>query len=216
MMRFLFLLILLLRVNGVYCQVTIPFEFISEEENHLIKENDSVKFFIASGDSANTVSINEEASYYKLFNRDRRVIAEGPFIAEGDKYLQDGKWTAYFNNGKIKVIGYYKRNMPVGTWQEFYSSGKPKVISNYAIFIDRELITCMSGSYQEYYPTGKLKVSGFYAAEAHKTADTLLVEDPVSGETKKVVQKHNDLKPVKTGRWEYYTEEGELDKKEEF
>lgn len=216
MIKYLPAVIILLNCTHIFAQANIPFEFTSEEENRLIRENDSVKFYVATGDSSNTVAINEEASFYRLLNREHKVIAEGPFIAEGDKYLQDGRWVAYFGNGKVKLAGFYRRNSPIGAWQEYFSSGKIKSVYNYGIFIDKEVATCLSGSYQEYYPSGKLKVTGFYAAEAHKTADTALVEDPVTGETKKVVQKHNELKPVKTGHWEYYTEEGELDKKEDF
>src|ERR1700733_3468721 len=70
----------------------IPFEFTSEEDNRLIKEDDSFKYYVASGDTNQVVCINEETYGYKLLSKDRKVIADGSFIIEGDKYLQDGKW----------------------------------------------------------------------------------------------------------------------------
>src|ERR1700743_1211596 len=85
----------------------IPFQFTSEEDNRLIKEGDSVKLYVATGDSSNIVSIDEEATYYNCLSRDHKVLAEGAYIAEGDKFLQDGKWVERFENGKLKMTGSY-------------------------------------------------------------------------------------------------------------
>jgi antitoxin component YwqK of YwqJK toxin-antitoxin module len=194
----------------------IPFEFTSEEENRLIKENDSLKFFVADDDSTNIVTLNEEASYYKLLSKDHKVLAEGSYLAEGDKYLQDGRWSQYYSGGKVKITGYYRRNKLIGTWQEYYPTGKLKTVANYAAFTDKgETYTCKSGSYQEYYASGKLKLSGFYSADLHKVKDTVVVEDPVSGERIQKILEKNKPTAEKTGRWEYYTEDGELEKKED-
>ena len=70
-------------------RVNIPFEFTSEEENKLLKEDYSLKYFVANGDGTNTVCINDEQSYYKLLNKDHKVIAEGSFIAEGEKIVSE-------------------------------------------------------------------------------------------------------------------------------
>jgi antitoxin component YwqK of YwqJK toxin-antitoxin module len=226
MKQFLFLILFTAAYNGysqlyspkgdsTISQVFIPFEFTSEEDNKLAGEDDSVKYYVAS-DGKNLVSINEESSYYKLLTKEHKVITDGPFIAEGDKFLQDGKWTERFDNGKIKMSGYYHRNNPIGTWREFYSNGKPKAIYNYAIIMDNgETYTCLSGSYQEFYQTGKLKVNGFYSANAIKVKDTIYVQDPVTLSTVSKVLTHNIYYPEKTGHWEYYTESGELDKKDD-
>ena len=68
-----------------FAQSLIPFEFTSEDENRLLKENDSFKYYVASGDTMNTVGINEEGQYYKLLNKDLKLIAAGTFIMEGEK-----------------------------------------------------------------------------------------------------------------------------------
>lgn len=211
------ILICIIVTINTNAQVSISFDFSSEEDNRLIKENDSVKFYVASGDTNNIVCINEETSYYRLLNKDNRVIAEGAFVMEGDKYLQEGKWIENYESGKLKLTGSFKKNKPIGCWTEYYQNGKVKNISNYAIITDADgLISCLSGTYQEFYKTGQIKVSGFYAAELFKIKDTLNVDDPVSGKTVAKIRTHNALKSEKFGHWEYYTETGELDKKQDY
>src|ERR1039458_6864747 len=135
MLKRLWIVLLLAISSLTRAQPTIPFEFISEDENRLKKENDSLKYYVASGDTSNTVVINEEASMYKLLNKNHKIIAEGAFVAEGDKYLRDGHWVEKYDNGKIKNSGYYRRNLPIGTWQEYYNTGIIKAIWNYGMFI---------------------------------------------------------------------------------
>ena len=214
--RLLLLSVLVLSQYHCLAQVAIPFEFTSEDENRLIKETDSVKYYVASGDTTNEVSLNEETSIYRLINKNHKVIAEGQYILEGEKYLQTGKWTERFDNGKIKAAGYFLRSRPVGTWQEFFANGKISIISNYAILSDGlETSSCMSGTYQEFYQSGKLKVSGLYSAKRFVAHDTITVQDPVTNaETIKIVT-HGSYVPEKAGHWEYYSENGELDKGEE-
>lgn len=200
-----------------HTQELISFEFASEEENRFLRENDSCKFYIASSDTALIVSLNEEASYYKLINKAEKVVAEGGYILENDKYLQAGKWTERYDNGKIKLTGYYRRNKPIGTWQSFYPTGKLKAVYNYTIIVNEKGGTnyCLSGTWQEYYPDGKLKVNGVYIASEAKATDTIEVEDPVTDQKILKVVSKVEYKPVKTGTWEYYSSSGELDKKEE-
>src|SRR4051812_38832184 len=109
--RILLLCMVLFSIKGSG-QTLIPFEFISEEENHLISENDSVKFYVSAGDSSQIVCLNEEGLSYKLMNKAKVVLAEGSFIIEGEKYLQTGKWIERYDNGKTKVTGCYRRNKP--------------------------------------------------------------------------------------------------------
>jgi len=219
MKRSLSLIIFLAFISGqVLAQALIPFEFTSEEDNKLLKENDSVKFYEASGDSSNMVSLNEESLYYKLLSKDYKVLAEGAYITEGEKFIQDGKWVARYENGKPKITGAYRKNLPIGTWHEYFSNGKLQLVTNYAIITGEhgETFYCMSGTYQEYYENGKIKTSGYYAAGIIKVADTIYVTDPVSEKTVVKYNSHGEYYPEKTGHWEYYTESGELDKKEDF
>jgi antitoxin component YwqK of YwqJK toxin-antitoxin module len=122
-----------------------------------------------------------------------------------------------YDNGKIKLTGYYKKSKPIGCWIEYYPNGKTKSSSNYAVFIDfDDVTTCLSGAYQEFYKTGQLKVNGFYSANLYKVKDTIKVEDPVSGTTVAKIRQHSSVKSEKFGQWEFYTETGELDKKQDY
>ena len=201
--------------SRVCAQNTIPFEFTSEEDNRLIKENDSFKYYVASGDTNNIVCLDEDGSYYKLLSKDHKLIAEGAFTVDADKYIQQGKWTEHYSNGKVKLTGYYIQGKPAGTWQEYYNTGKLKTVFNFAI-IDDDVYrsSCLSGSYQEFYQNGKIKMVGFYAATSSTTKDTIGVDDPVTGERMRTVATHKTYKAEKTGNWEHYDENGELEKKE--
>jgi antitoxin component YwqK of YwqJK toxin-antitoxin module len=215
-MRILMLVLLLVTTVWMSGAQTILFEFKSAEDNRFVKETDSFKYYVASGDTMNTVGISEEFSMYKLFNEDMKVITEGDFIAEGDRFLKDGKWTAYFNSGRVKQTGYYRRNVPVGTWLEFYSDGKFRKITNYGIFMERGgFSACLSGTYQEFHKNGNLKVNGFYSAVLTEILDTIKVMDPVTSQYVYNISKRNGVKAERTGRWEYFEENGELQKKEE-
>ena len=194
----------------IYAQETIPFDFTSDEDNRLIKENDSVKYYAASGDTTNIACINEEASVYWLLNKEHKLLAMGSFVTEGDKLLQDGKWVAKYENGKLKLTGYYQQGLPVGTWQEFYDNGKAKMISNYAVIKDDrgKISSCLSGTFEEFHNNGKLKTEGFYAAVLTTATDSVEVEDPVTNVKVYSIDKSTTYKPEKTGHWENYDENG--------
>jgi antitoxin component YwqK of YwqJK toxin-antitoxin module len=199
-----------------FAQALIPMHFSLEDDNVLLNENDSVRYYQQLADTTKIVCINEDASSYKLLNKARKLITDGYFTAEGDKYLQEGKWTQRYDNGKVKVTGYYSKNKPVGAWQECYPTGNPKSIYSYAIINDNGVIsTCISGTWQEFYPDGKMKASGFYSATAIKVSDTLIIEDPITDTKVSKIMIHSDYKPEKTGHWEYFKQTGELDKKED-
>lgn len=199
-------------------QELIPFKYKSEEDNKLISENDSVRVYVAAGDTGMAVTINEEILFAKMVYRrnKKKVIAEGTIIAEGDGYVQHGGWMMYHSNGAPKISGSFVKGKPAGAWQEYYTSGKPKKTYHYAILSDKDgTYTCMSGAYNEYYETGGIKVTGFYLAERSRTTDTQTVEDPISGEKKVNTVSRSIYKPRKTGPWEYYNDAGEAEKKEE-
>jgi len=211
-------IVLLLGFSGkTEAQLSIPFDFTSEEENRLIKENDSLKYYVATTDTSNVVVINEEANWYKLLSKNHKLIAEGAYVADGDKLLQEGKWVALFEGGKTRMAGYYHRNMPIGTWTEYYNSGKVKTTANYGVFIFKgQPASCLSGTWQEFHPNGLIKVNGFYSGTIYSYKDTVQVDDPVSDQKVPKVITHNEMRAEKMGHWEYYDEAGELERSEDF
>lgn len=205
--------------SDVMGQALIPFKYTSEEENRLIKENDTVRYYIATGDTVNVVALNEEAMYYKLVNRKdkKKVVAEGGLIADGEGYLPHGRWVQYYNTGKTAISGSYIKGKPAGIWEEFYPDGRLKVSGHYAIISDKDgVTTCRSGEYLEYYSNGQLKESGYYAADRTVSKDSTSVEDPVSGKMVTKTISKSYYSPKKAGPWDHYSEAGEVEKHEEF
>ncbi|MBE2290193.1 MAG: hypothetical protein IAE95_11605 [Chitinophagaceae bacterium] len=214
-----FVLLVFCAGSDVMGQALIPFKYTSEEENRLIKENDTLRYYIATGDTVNVVALNEEAMYYKLVNRKdkKKVVAEGGLIADGEGYLQHGRWVQYYNSGKTAISGSYIKGKPAGIWEEYYPDGRLKVSGYYAIISDKDgITTCRSGEYLEYYSNGQLKVSGYYAADRTVSKDSTTVEDPVSGKMVTKTISKSYYSPKKAGSWDHYSEAGEVEKHEEF
>ena len=212
-------LLALCTFGDVVAQSLIGLKYTSEEDNRLIKENDTVRYYIATGDTVNVVALNEEAMYYRLVNRKdkKKVVAEGGMVAEGEGFLQHGRWIQYHSNGKTAISGSYIKGKPAGIWEEYYPDGRLKISGHYAIISDKDgITTCRAGEYLEYYSNGQIKVSGYYAADRTVSKDTLTVDDPVSGKavTKTVSRSYYSSK--KAGFWDYYSETGEPEKHEEF
>ncbi len=213
-----FLIVFSFVVSKINAQVLIPIKFVSEEDNRLLKENDTLRYYVASGDSINVVAINEELLNYKLVNKRNKlkVVAEGGIIPDGDSYLQHGHWRQFYSNGSAEITGSYLRGKPVGSWETYYQDGRVKTAAHYALITDKDgTNTCMSGEYREYYANGKLKTLGYYTADRNRYQDTLQVEDPLTGSKLVKTLYKSSYTPRKTGFWEYYTEEGELEKKED-
>ena len=200
-----------------FAQVETPLSFTSEDDNKLIKEADSGKYYTASKDPEKTVFIGEDPMVYRLYDKENVVLVEGTLVADGDKYLHQGKWTEYYGKGKVKASGCYVRDRPIGRWLKYYPSGKLMSSYSYApIENNGSPYYCMAGSYEEYYENGQLKVSGFYKAVIDENSkDTVIIQDPMTGNDVKKIIKGSRPRPEKFGTWEYYDEKGELTKKED-
>ncbi|HXS38085.1 MAG TPA: hypothetical protein VN721_15385 [Flavipsychrobacter sp.] len=214
-------LILLVILTGLFkssfAQVEMPFSFKSDDDNRLIKEEDSGSYYVATGDTTNIVFIGEDESIYRLFNIDNKLLCEGNFSTEGDRYLHEGKWTEYYTNGKIKTTGYYHKDNPVGLWQSFYSNGQLKRTCTYTLIENKGTYYCMTGLYQDYFENGQVRISGLYKAIIDENSrDTVYSEDPVTGKSIPKIDIGHRPWPQKFGMWEYYDEKGALVKKENF
>lgn len=216
-MKKLLLFLAILVFKSSFAQVETPLNFTSEDDNKVVKETDSGKYYTASKDADLTVYIGEDPMTYRLFDKDNVLLVEGTLVADGDKYLHQGKWTEYYGKGKVKASGYYVRDRPMGNWRKYYPSGKLMSSYTYApIENSGTPYYCMAGSYQEYYENGQLKVNGFYKAVIDENSkDTVVVQDPMTGNDTKKIVKGTRPRPEKYGTWEYYGENGELTKKED-
>jgi antitoxin component YwqK of YwqJK toxin-antitoxin module len=218
MIKYLFLSLLAICAHTcMYAQTEITFPYTSEDDNRLISETDSGKYYVADGDTTNIVFINDDGTSCRVMNSNHKVLCEGGLNNSQDQYLQDGKWTEYYPDGKIKTTGYYYLGKPMGTWVHYYSSGKPKSEYSYAIISENgSNNACLNGVYKEYYKSGKLKVQGFYKVDIDGTMnDTIMVKDPVTMTNKMVIQKVRAVQPEKIGKWEEYAENGATPQKED-
>lgn len=131
-------------------QVETPISFTSEDDNKVVQETDSGKYYAATGNDGKTVFINEELKY-RLYDKDNRLVAEGTVSNDGDKYLREGHWTEYYPSGKIKNSGQYHRNNPVGTWEKYYANGNLMSVCSYAMVEGTTAFYCMTGTYEEFF-----------------------------------------------------------------
>lgn len=88
------------------------------------------------------------------------VAAQNKTNGKGEKI---GRWTTYYDNGKIMYEGTFANGMPVGEFKRYYDSGKLKLKQNFE----------KSGEvYTELYrPTGKLLSKGYYNSLEQKIGE---------------------------------------------
>ena len=61
-----------------------------------------------------------------IYDYSNTIKAEGGYVAVGKKYLEDGHFTYYYQNGQIESEGDFARGVKVGNWKRFESNGKRK------------------------------------------------------------------------------------------
>ena len=198
-------------------QIDIPLRLNTDDEGQLIKETDSGKYYHASGDGDRVVFLGEDPLVYRLLTKERKTIVEGSLSSEADSYAREGKWVEYFDNGLVKITGYYYKNKPTGMWQKYYPSGKIMAAYTYGLVDNEEYFSVLIGSYTECFENGRIRVNGLYKASLNpNNKDSIYVEDAVTGEQVLKTVPSRKPKSEKIGSWEYYSENGELMKKEEY
>jgi len=186
-------------------------------ENMLSQREDSEGYWmIMKADTNVVVFVGKNQKTYKHFDKKTmQLIVEGDLGGRvyTDTYHRFGKWTEYYNTGKIKTIGHYYNNLPTGSWQFFYPNGQLK--ESYSItLIELESAhnTCRVGLYELFYENGQVKETGFYKVLTELTAIEVL--DYETSEPFVV----NKLMPVskKYGIWEYFNNDGKIKSIEEY
>ncbi len=61
-----------------------------------------------------------------IYDYTNTIKAEGNYTLIGKKYLEDGHFTFYYQNGQIESEGIYARGIKVGNWKRFDMNGKRK------------------------------------------------------------------------------------------
>lgn len=167
------------------------------------------------GDSL-TVYMSDDG-YYKMVNRNGKVVEEGDTDEGDDNFTRHGKWSEYYADGTLKASGSYAHDQPYGHWQLFGANGK--IQSEYDILViiaeDGTKAYCRAGEEIVYYSDGRVKEERFFLAEPYNGEERVAVEDPETGKKtwSKVAVKSYRAKPF--GSWTYYNPDGTVEKKED-
>ncbi len=112
---------------------------------------------------------------------------------------ENGPYTAFYLNGKIKEEGIKNNDEEEGVWKYYDPNGKLQKTVTYKNGYQ-------FGKYEEYYPNGNVKESGQYTWTKGYTMESVFDAD---GNEKKV-KKMSDHVPKKTGEWKTFDETGKL------
>jgi antitoxin component YwqK of YwqJK toxin-antitoxin module len=180
---------------------------------------DTARFYKV-GSTGVTYLVCDNNRVYKQYHNDKLTLH-----GELDKrrgrhggFMKTGKWTEYYDNGKIKCIGAYYKDIPVDKWMKYYENGKLQAEYSYAyVDVKEGARNNLSGLYRGYYDNGNLKTEGLYKQAVDPNfRDTIFVENPVTGEMIMRIRKVLEPVSVKFGVWRHYSKEGRLEKEEEF
>lgn len=108
--------------------------------------------------------------------------------------LEQGYWTYYFPNGKVKSMGTYLNGKKAGVWKFYFDNGK---LAQQGNFINGE----PDGIWKIYYQSGNLLANEVYVSGLLEGGYTELADDS-SGN--KITAKGNYFRNMRDGDWIYY------------
>lgn len=180
-----------------------------------MQQDDNGGYHFDIGDSL-TVIMSDDG-YYKLVNRDGKVLEEGDTDEGDERFTRHGKWTEYYASGAPKATGNYYHNQPYGHWQFYNTSGKVQSECDILVITadDGTTAYCKAGEELVYYDDGKIREERFFRAEPYNGEDRVMVEDPETGKKSwsKITVKAFRAKPF--GTWVYYGPDGTVEKRED-
>lgn len=181
-------------------------------EKPIKKDADGIYYNL---DAQRIIFLSSRDSTYQVYSKAYELQEQGHYtMTAADSIGRQGLCTELYASGKVKSIGNYTRNRPVGEWNRYYPSGK--LMANYSIKVVSKDLFNYSGIYNEYYENGQTKVKGNYAMTPNEDStleDTFKLLSPSTGEQwARLLAKFSD----KVGIWYYYSEKGEQLKEEEY
>jgi antitoxin component YwqK of YwqJK toxin-antitoxin module len=210
---------------------------VSKSEYYLINFVDTlyrVKVFVNENLYCETYSTDlfwsvSRKGYTHYYYKTGEIEWEG-FCKEG---FPHGEWVKFHQNGKIKSIINYYLNALKGTYTEYFEDGKIKTRGKYDYYeapIYSYFYSCKIGQWEYYYSNGKIKSIENYWDGPPFEQEIINIEDYIiepgiaSNEYFEKVRllpngTFDDSKykrNVKHGVWNYWNEEGELEKRETY
>ena len=168
-------------------------------------------------DSSLTYFIGKDYQDYRLWKKNTLILTGnlGGRIFR-DYFQKFGEWKEYYQNGKIRAVGHYNFDNPIGVWTYYYPNGKKKKwFTITKIETDSTTSYCKTGQFEDFYENGNIKLRGFYKLSfdtmviAWTTIDTSDSEKFID-----VIARGHRSKPDHT--WTYYKINGELERTENY
>lgn len=206
-------LTLFLLLFGLSCEAQLNDAFRQYySEKPFKKDADGIYYNL---DAQRLIFFSTHDSIYQVYSKAYELQEQGHYtMTAPDSIGRHGLCTELYSTGKVKAIGNYIRNKPVGEWNRYYPSGK--LMANYTIKIVSKNLFNYSGVYNEYYENGQARVKGNYAMAPNEDStleDTFKLLSPSTGEQwTRLLTKFSD----KVGIWYYYNEKGEQTGEEEY
>jgi antitoxin component YwqK of YwqJK toxin-antitoxin module len=201
-------------------------------------ENIAVVKYYKDGDNTEVIDLSTDSATYKTIPNNLFYL-EGLIAATYDsqyKITENGECIFYYSNGVISDSGINKNGYHEGTWVEHYYSSLVGSIINFkegkmngkhiayydkgnAVMIESQYKNdALYGSYKEYYISGNIKKEGYYSEDLKPLNVTEKNRDSLSSQFPNISIPKDffPLFPIslKNGTWKYYSENGELIKKE--
>lgn len=101
---------------------------MAQKEVHTLHLN-SLMQNVSENNAAYKLQLTKTAgNTYKgiIYDYSNTIKAEGNYVQVGKKFLEDGYFTYYYQDGKIESEGNYARGIKVGTWKRYDANGKRK------------------------------------------------------------------------------------------
>lgn len=146
------------------------------------------------------------------------ISKENEYVIE---YYQNGFWKEYYENGKLKLEGYYQmtkdHSQKIGIWRFYYPNGNLQETYSIGEIEEGDNISfCMNGFYICYFENEQIKSKGFYTASRTDCVDTVMSIDPITG-IQYIKIKHKEcFTSEKSGDWKYFNEKGILINEEQY
>lgn len=127
------------------------------------------------------------------------------------KTSKDGKWKSCYTEGNIANVRTYRMDTLHGKWKTFYENGNQMNKGRYKNHI-------RVGIWREYYNNGNLKTKGRYLNSKNPILITRNNIDSIQSIYPALFSNtqlyFKDFLELKSGKWQYFNEEGDLTKEE--
>lgn len=101
---------------------------IAQKEMHTMHLNALMQNTTESNSTFKLQLTKTAGNNYKgiIYDYSNTIKAEGSYVQVGKKYLEDGYFTYFYQDGKIESEGNYARGIKVGNWKRYDANGKRK------------------------------------------------------------------------------------------